>query len=34
MMAKLLKGGQGVVLDVKSKLDRTQKPAGVALWRL
>jgi UDP-N-acetyl-D-galactosamine dehydrogenase len=34
MMTKLLKGGQGVVLDVKSKLDRAQKPAGVALWRL
>jgi UDP-N-acetyl-D-galactosamine dehydrogenase len=34
MIIKLLKGGQGVVLDVKSKLDRLQKPEGVALWRL
>jgi UDP-N-acetyl-D-galactosamine dehydrogenase len=34
MMAKLLKGGQGVVLDVKSKLDRTQKPGAIDLWRL
>ncbi len=34
MMAGLLKGGQGVVLDVKSKLDRAQKPDGVDLWRL
>lgn len=34
MVTKLLKGGQGVVLDVKSKLDRAQKPAGLDLWRL
>ncbi len=34
MMGKLLKGGQGVVLDVKSKLDRAQKPGGIDLWRL
>ncbi len=34
MMEKLLKGGQGVVLDVKSKLDRAQKPGGIDLWRL
>ena len=34
MMVKLLKGGQGVVLDVKSKLERAQKPGGIALWRL
>jgi hypothetical protein len=30
----LLKGREGIVLDVKSKLDRTQKPKGVDLWRL
>jgi UDP-N-acetyl-D-galactosamine dehydrogenase len=30
----LLKNGSGVVLDVKSKLDRAQKPEGVDLWRL
>jgi UDP-N-acetyl-D-galactosamine dehydrogenase len=34
MMVSLLKDGQGVVLDVKSKLDRAQKPAGITLWRL
>jgi UDP-N-acetyl-D-galactosamine dehydrogenase len=34
LVAKLLKGGQGIVLDVKSKLDRAQKPKGVDLWRL
>ena len=34
MMAKLLTGGQGVVLDVKSKLDRAQKPGVIDLWRL
>jgi UDP-N-acetyl-D-galactosamine dehydrogenase len=34
MAARLLKGGQGVVLDVKSKLDRAQKPGGIDLWRL
>src|SRR5450631_2215814 len=30
----LLKNGSGVVLDVKSKLDRSQKPEGIDLWRL
>jgi UDP-N-acetyl-D-galactosamine dehydrogenase len=34
LVAKLLKGGQGVVLDVKAKLDRTKKPEGIDLWRL
>ena len=34
MIAKLLKQGRGVVLDVKSKLDRAQKPEGIDLWRL
>lgn len=34
MIAKLLKQGEGVVLDVKSRLDRSQKPEGVDLWRL
>ena len=34
LIAKLLKGGQGIVLDVKSRLDRAQKPDGVELWRL
>jgi UDP-N-acetyl-D-galactosamine dehydrogenase len=34
LMARLLKGGQGTVLDVKSKLDRATKPEGIDLWRL
>ena len=34
LIVKLLKGGQGIVLDVKSKLDRLQKPEGIDLWRL
>ena len=34
MVAKLLKGGQGAVLDVKSRLDRVLKPKEIALWRL
>lgn len=34
LVAKLLKKGQGIVLDVKAKLDRTRKPEGVDLWRL
>jgi UDP-N-acetyl-D-galactosamine dehydrogenase len=34
LIARLLKGGKGTVLDVKSKLDREQKPEGIDLWRL
>jgi UDP-N-acetyl-D-galactosamine dehydrogenase len=34
LVSKLLKAGQGVVLDVKSKLDRAGKPEGIDLWRL
>jgi UDP-N-acetyl-D-galactosamine dehydrogenase len=34
LLARLLKGGKGIVLDVKSRLDRGQKPEGVDLWRL
>ena len=34
LIARLLKGGKGAVLDVKSKLDRGQKPEGIDLWRL
>jgi len=34
LVTKLLKGGEGIVLDVKSKLDRAQKPKGIDLWRL
>ena len=34
LVTALLKGGAGVVLDVKGRLDRGQRPAGIALWRL
>ena len=34
LITKLLRGGEGVVLDVKCKLDRAAKPAAVELWRL
>jgi UDP-N-acetyl-D-galactosamine dehydrogenase len=34
LIAKLLKDREGLVLDIKSKLNRAQKPEGVDLWRL
>jgi UDP-N-acetyl-D-glucosamine/UDP-N-acetyl-D-galactosamine dehydrogenase len=34
LVTKLLKGGEGIVLDVKSRLDRGKKPKGIDLWRL
>ena len=34
LVRRLLKDGQGVVLDVKSRLDRGTKPDGIELWRL
>ncbi len=34
LMQRLLRGGQGIVFDIKSKLDRAGKPAGIELWRL
>jgi UDP-N-acetyl-D-glucosamine/UDP-N-acetyl-D-galactosamine dehydrogenase len=34
MITRLLKSGQGIVLDIKSQLDRAKKPAGIDLWRL
>lgn len=34
LMVALLKGAQGIVLDVKSRLDRARKPDGIELWRL
>jgi UDP-N-acetyl-D-galactosamine dehydrogenase len=34
MMERLLRLSSGVVLDVKSKLDRASKPEGIELWRL
>lgn len=34
LIERLLKNGQGVVLDVKGVLDRALQPSGVELWRL
>ncbi|MGL5167233.1 MAG: nucleotide sugar dehydrogenase [Afipia sp.] len=34
MIQKLLNDGQGLVLDVKMKLERSKLPAGIDLWRL
>jgi UDP-N-acetyl-D-galactosamine dehydrogenase len=34
MLSKLLRQGQGIVLDVKAKLDRAKKPEEIDLWRL
>lgn len=34
LLTRLLKGGKGSVLDVKSKLIRASKPEGIELWRL
>ena len=34
LIQKLLIGGSGLVFDIKMKLDRNTKPAGIDLWRL
>ena len=34
LLASLLQGGNGIVIDVKSRLDRTSRPEGIDLWRL
>jgi UDP-N-acetyl-D-galactosamine dehydrogenase len=34
LIQQLLIDGQGLVLDVKMKLDRSSKPSGIELWRL
>ncbi|HVY59198.1 MAG TPA: nucleotide sugar dehydrogenase [Xanthobacteraceae bacterium] len=34
LMRKLLKDGEGLVVDVKSILDRARRPEGIELWRL
>jgi UDP-N-acetyl-D-galactosamine dehydrogenase len=34
LVQQLLAGGAGLVLDVKMKLDRDSRPAGIELWRL
>ena len=33
LIERLLTGGEGLVLDVKMKLERRSKPAGIELWR-
>ena len=33
LVTKLLRNGEGVVLDIKAKLDREKKPKGIDLWR-
>jgi UDP-N-acetyl-D-galactosamine dehydrogenase len=33
LVTGLLKDGQGIVLDIKARLDRTKKPEGIELWR-
>src|SRR4029079_9294602 len=33
LIAKLLKDGEGIVLDIKAQLDRDKKPSGIDLWR-
>ena len=34
LIQQLLIDGQGLVLDIKMKLDRSSKPSGIELWRL
>jgi UDP-N-acetyl-D-galactosamine dehydrogenase len=34
LIRRMLRDGSGLVLDVKSRLDRESKPAGIELWRL
>jgi UDP-N-acetyl-D-glucosamine/UDP-N-acetyl-D-galactosamine dehydrogenase len=34
LVQSLLRDGSGLVLDVKTKLDRASKPPGIELWRL
>ena len=34
LLTQLLKGGGGIVFDVKSQLDRAQRPNCIELWRL
>ena len=34
LVQRLLRDGSGLVLDVKTKLDRASMPSGIELWRL
>ena len=33
LIIKLLKDGEGIVLDIKAKLERDKKPKEIDLWR-
>ena len=33
LIVRLLNDGEGIVLDIKAKLDREKKPEGIDLWR-
>ncbi len=34
LIQRLLKGGRGLAIDVKARLDRATRPEGIELWRL
>jgi UDP-N-acetyl-D-galactosamine dehydrogenase len=34
LVRRLLKNGKGIVMDVKAKLERSETPDGVTLWRM
>lgn len=34
LIRRLLKGGRGLVMDVKARLDRATRPEGIELWRM
>ena len=34
LVAKLLKNGRGLVMDVKGTLDPLERPDGIEVWRL
>ena len=34
LICRLLKGGRGLVMDVKGTLDPRQRPQQIELWRL
>jgi UDP-N-acetyl-D-galactosamine dehydrogenase len=34
LVQRLLAGGEGLVLDVKLRLDKARVPSGIELWRL
>jgi hypothetical protein len=34
LISRLLKNGRGLVVDVRSCLDRNRRPENVSLWRI